>query len=85
MANELLTTRIPKELDKEITALAKRLHLSRSDIVRMALRKFADEFEEERTSRPYEKVKNLIGGVETGIPDLGSDHRKHLLERIKRA
>jgi Arc/MetJ-type ribon-helix-helix transcriptional regulator len=84
MANELLTIRLPQDLDKQITALAKRLHLSRSDVVRMALRKFADEFEEDG-SRPYEKVKDLLGGVETGITDLGSDHRKHLLERIKRA
>ena len=53
-------------------------------MVRMALRKFADEFQE-NGERPYEKVKNLLGVVESGIPDLGSDHRKHLLERIKRA
>ena len=84
MANEVLTIRLPKDLDREITALAKKLRLSRSDVVRMALRKFADEFQE-NGERPYEKVKNLLGVVESGIPDLGSDHRKHLLERIKRA
>jgi RHH-type transcriptional regulator, rel operon repressor / antitoxin RelB len=84
MANELLTIRLPQDLDKQLTALAKRLHLSRSDIVRMALRKFADDFEQD-TSRPYERVKNLLGAAETGISDLGSDHRKHLLERFKRA
>jgi metal-responsive CopG/Arc/MetJ family transcriptional regulator len=84
MAREVLTVRLPKDLDKEITALSKKLRLSRSDLVRMALRKFADEFQEDGL-RPYEKVKNLLGAVETGIPDLGSDHRKYLLERIKRA
>ncbi len=84
MANELLTIRVPKDLDKELTTISKKLHLSRSDVVRMALRKFADEFEEDGL-HPYEKVKNLLGVVESGIPDLGSDHRKHLLERIKRA
>jgi Arc/MetJ-type ribon-helix-helix transcriptional regulator len=84
MAREVLTVRLPKDLDKEITALSKKLRLSRSDLVRMALRKLADEFQEDGL-RPYEKVQNLLGAVETGIPDLGSDHRKYLLERIKRA
>lgn len=84
MPNEVLTIRLPKDLDKQITAVAKKLRLSRSDVVRLALQKFADEFEENGI-RPYEKVKNLLGTVETGISDLGSDHRKHLLELIKRA
>jgi metal-responsive CopG/Arc/MetJ family transcriptional regulator len=83
MENELLTIRLPKDLAREINALAKKLRLSRSDVVRMALRQFADEFEEDGL-RPYEKVKDLLGVVESGIPDLGSDHRKHMLERIKR-
>jgi metal-responsive CopG/Arc/MetJ family transcriptional regulator len=84
MGNELLTIRLPKDLDRELSALAKKLRLSRSDVVRMALQKFTIEFEESG-NRPYEKVKNLLGVVESGIPDLGSDHRKYLLERIKRA
>jgi len=84
MGNELLTIRLPKDLDRELSALAKKLRLSRSDVVRMALQKFTIEFEESG-NHPYEKVKNLLGVVESGVPDLGSDHRKHLLERIKRA
>lgn len=84
MGNELITIRLPRDLDRELSALAKKLRLSRSDVVRMALQKFTSEFEESG-NRPYEKVKNLLGVVESGIPDLGSDHRKHLLERIKRA
>ena len=84
MASEIITLRLPKDLNKQITAIGKKLLLSRSDIVRLALQKYVDEFGE-NGMHPYQKVKNLLGVVETGIPDLGSDHRKHLLERIKRA
>lgn len=31
-----------------------------------------------KKNKPYEKVKNLIGSVSSGIPDLGEAHRKHL-------
>jgi len=80
-----LTVRLPKNVDRSISSLARRLGLKRSDIVRMALQKLIDEFENGQQERPYDRVKRLIGAVESGIPDLGSEHRKHILERIKRA
>lgn len=79
-----LTVRLSDDLDKEISSLAKRLHLKRSDIVRMALEKFLGDFQGTEESKPYDKVKNLIGSIYSGISDLGEAHRKHLLGRIKR-
>jgi metal-responsive CopG/Arc/MetJ family transcriptional regulator len=76
--------RLSDDLDKEISSLAKRLHLKRSDIVRMALEKLLGEFQGTEESKPYDKVKNLIGSIYSGISDLGEAHRKHLLGRIKR-
>jgi len=35
------------------------------------------------SGKPYEKVKNLIGSVSTGISDLGEKHRKHLLRKFR--
>ena len=29
-------------------------------------------------------VRDLLGSVESGIPDLGQRHREHLLRRLKR-
>ena len=79
-----LTVRISEKLDQEISVLAKRLHLKRSDIVRMALEKLVAEFEVKSEQSPYERVKKLVGLVESGIPDLGEAHRKHLKAKIKR-
>jgi len=79
-----LTVRLPDDLSKGISTLAKRLRLKRSDIVRMAVERFLVELRGEDEGRPYERVKYLIGTVSSGIPDLGEAHRKHLLEKIKK-
>lgn len=80
-----LTFRLPDELEKEISNLAKKLHLKRSDIIRMALKRFIEEFQGEKESKPYERVKSLIGNISSGIPDLGESHRKHLLKQFKKS
>lgn len=78
-----LTVRLSDDLSKGITIFAKRLHLKRSDIVRMALERFIDEVEEREEGTPYERVKDLIGSFTSGLPDLGESHRKYLIERIR--
>lgn len=79
-----LTVRLPEDLKEDIKSIAKRLRLKRSDVVRMALERFVKENEGEKEVRPYERVKHLIGSVDSGLPDLGTNHRKYLIERIKR-
>jgi metal-responsive CopG/Arc/MetJ family transcriptional regulator len=79
-----LTVRLPEELDREVTKYASRLRLKRSDIVRMALERFLKEPTVQEDGVPYRKVSSLIGSVSSGIPDLGSAHREHLMKRIKK-
>ena len=76
--------RLPYDLDRGVSTLAKRLRLKRSDIVRMAVERFLVELYGEDEGKPYEKVKYLVGSVSSGIPDLGEGHRKYLLEKIKK-
>jgi len=77
-----LTVRLSDNLNKDISTLAKRLYLKRSDIVRMSLERFLEEFQGREEIRPYEKVKNLIGSITSGISDLREAHRKHLLKKF---
>lgn len=79
-----ITVRVPEDLNREVYGMAKRLHLKRSDIVRMALERFVRGGEREAQTKPYEQVKNLIGSLASGLPDLGESHRKYLIERMKR-
>lgn len=79
-----MTIRLSDDLDKRIVMLAGKLHLKRSDVVRLALEKFLGEAQGEREDRPYDKVRGLIGSVSTGIRDLGESHREHLLKKLRR-
>ena len=77
-----LTVRIPDELEQELSVLAQRLRLKRSDVVRLALEKFVAESRGETEQHPYDRVKDLIGSTASEIPDLGERHREHLLARF---
>ena len=79
-----LTVRLPEDLDREVTKYASQLRLKRSDIVRMALERFFKESVAQEEGVPYSKVSSLIGSVSSGVPDLGSAHREHLMKRIKK-
>lgn len=79
-----LTVRLSDDLERGLSVLAKRLHLKRSDIVRMALERFLEELQGKEEGMPYEKVKSLLGIISTGITDLGEEHRKYLLKQFKR-
>ncbi len=48
----------------------------------MAIKKFIEEYSD-NSVKPFEKVKHLLGVVESGVSDLGQRHRNHLLKKIK--
>jgi Arc/MetJ-type ribon-helix-helix transcriptional regulator len=79
-----LTVRLSEDLDKGVATLAKKLHLKRSDIVRMALERFLESVVRQEESSPYERVHRLIGSLHSGISDLGEAHREHLLNKFRK-
>lgn len=78
-----LTIRLPDEYLIKVQQIAKASGLKKSDITRMAIKKFIDDYGHDKEGNPYSKAKRLIGVVESGIPDLGTNHRKYLINRIK--
>ena len=76
-----LTLRLPRALSEKLAHSAKRLKRKRSDVVRLALEQFLDT---EPEIRPIERVRDLLGRVESGVPDLGQNHREHLIRRLRR-
>ncbi|MGY4707090.1 ribbon-helix-helix protein, CopG family [Candidatus Bipolaricaulota sp. J31] len=75
-----LTVRLPEDLAAELERTARRLGRKRSELVRMALEQFLGS---EHTERPIERVRDLLGRIETGIPDLGERHREYLMKRLR--
>ncbi|MBC2695157.1 MAG: hypothetical protein HF982_07765 [Desulfobacteraceae bacterium] len=78
-----LTIRMPEEQMTMIEHIAKKMELKKSDVTRIALKKFIEEYNES-TEKPFTKVKHLLGIVESGIPDLGQRHRDYLIKKIKK-
>lgn len=79
-----LTVRLTDELEEGVATLARKLRRKRSDVVRIALERLIKEERAAGGDRPYERVKGLLGSVESGVSDLGSNHREHLKSRFRR-
>ena len=79
-----ITIRMPEEYFFKLEQIAQSSGLKKSDVTRMAIRKFLEEHSSESEANPYARAKRLIGVVESGIPDLGQNHRKYLISRIRR-
>lgn len=77
-----LTIRMPEEQMTMIEYIAKKMGLKKSDVTRIALKKFIEEYNDS-TEKPFTKVKHLLGIVESGMPDLGQRHREYLIKKIK--
>jgi predicted DNA-binding protein len=75
-----LTLRLSADLSERLDLAAKRLARKRSDVVRLALEQFLSTQVE---TRPIEQVRDLLGRVESGVPDLGQRHREYLLKRVR--
>lgn len=75
-----LTLRLSADLSERLDLAAKRLARKRSDVVRLALEQFLSAQVE---TRPIEQVRDLLGRVESGQPDLGQRHREYLIKRMR--
>ena len=80
-----ITIRMPEEYFSKIEQIAKLSGLKKSDVTRMAIRKFIEEYSSEREADLFSKAKRLIGVAESGIPNLGQNHREYLTKKIKGA
>ena len=77
-----LTIRLPDEQAARIEQIAANLGLKKSDITRLAIKNFIESYEQKET-KPYSKVHSLLGIANSGLPDLGQNHRKYLIDKIK--
>jgi predicted DNA-binding protein len=79
-----ITIRLPGTLRRRLDRAAKSVGRRRSDLARLAVQRYLDDLESESAPRPYERVRDLLGSVDSGVTDLGSRHRDHLLAHFRR-
>lgn len=77
-----ITVRLPDDVKESLDAASKRMNLKASEIVRMALREFL-RLPSQSSQRPADRVRGLIGSLESGVPDLAENHRRYILESLK--
>jgi Arc/MetJ-type ribon-helix-helix transcriptional regulator len=78
-----LTVRLPDDLDRALKAAARRMQRRSSDVVRLALREFLGGARQ-LSGRPIDRVRGLIGSLESGVPDLAARHREYVLRSLNR-
>lgn len=81
MASQL-TVRLPDDLHRALRIASQRMQRRRSDVVRLALRDYLRAAGGERV-RPIDRVRGLIGSLESGVADLAENHRAYILESLK--
>jgi hypothetical protein len=77
-----LTIRLPRELNQALKQRALRMQRKPSELVRMAVAEFLQVSPTDEA--PARRVKNLIGSLATAIPDLATNHRQHILNKLRR-
>ena len=73
----LITIDIPEELEQKMSSMTQELNLNKVALIRLALEKFLNARPEPESSA-YSKAKEFIGVINSGIPDLGTNHEIHL-------
>ena len=77
-----LTVRLPDDLGRTLKSASRRMQRKPSEIVRLALQEFLGTTVG-RHGRPADRVRRLIGSLESGVPDLARKHRAYVLESLK--
>ena len=78
-----LTIRLPRELGDALRKRAARMQRKPSEVVRMAVMEYL-QMSDEPKGHPADRVRHLIGSLDTGIPDLAIHHREYILKKLRR-
>lgn len=78
-----ITIRLPKDLSAALRTAARRDRRKRSEIVRRALRAYLPP-SSWRKGSAYERVRDLVGSLDSGIPDLAERHSEYVYESLTR-
>lgn len=79
-----LTIRVPDEQMRKIEEIADRMGLKKSDVARLAIRAFIAEHDDGGNDYPFGRARELLGVAESGVRDLGQEHRQYLRQKLKK-
>lgn len=74
---------MPRELKRSLDEAARRMQRKSSDVVRIALREYLESRTDEGV-RPAERVRHLLGSLQSDESDLAERQRERILDSVKR-
>jgi Arc/MetJ-type ribon-helix-helix transcriptional regulator len=77
-----ITVRLPADLSAALRRASRQLQRKNSDVVRMALQAFL-HVGGRAGGKPAERVRHLIGSLNSGVPDLAERHREYIIAALK--
>ena len=77
-----MTVRLPRELNEALKRAARRMQRKPSEVVRLALQEYLHAYPKD--AKPADRVRELLGSVESGVPDLAENHRAYIMESLRR-
>ena len=81
--DDQLTIRLPRKLSKALKEKAARMQRKPSEVVRLAVTEFL-QISDQPHELPAERVRDLIGSLQSGVPDLAVRHREYLIKKLRR-
>ena len=77
-----VTLRLPKVMMADLDRSAKQMRRKRSEVIRLALEQYLAGTAH-AADKPFDRMRDLVGSVKSGIPDLGERHRDYLIQRLR--
>jgi metal-responsive CopG/Arc/MetJ family transcriptional regulator len=78
----LTAVRVPEGLARSVDEIAKRRHVTRSEVVREALESYCERASREAPRSRVELLRSLISYAGSGVGDLASRGEEHLRKRF---
>lgn len=76
----MISIRLSKEIEEKINSIAERENLTKSEIIKEALEKYFENYENKMS--PYELGKELFGKYGSKQGDLSTSYKKKVREKI---
>ena len=81
-ARDQVTFRLSPELNGALRAAARQMHRKPSEVIRQALRQYL-AVPGPDGCRPAERVRGLVGSLDSALTDPAATHRAAVLDRVK--
>ena len=79
----MIAVRLPSEMEEELNRLSKKRNLTKTDIVKEALKHYFEREKEKARKTPYELGETLFGRYDSGQENLSETYKERLKGKLR--